>query len=101
MRTRLDLQQVLEEILGTEYVYFQPPETIRMVYPCIVYVRNGGDTTHADNNPYTFDVNYTVTVIDPNPDSPILEQIAMLPKCRYDRHFTANNLNHDVFTIYI
>lgn len=99
--TRLDLHAKLEEILGSDLVYFQPPETLKMQYPCIVYNRDEGNMRHADNNPYHFEFGYNVTVIDRNPDSPIVDRMTTLPKCRFDRHFTANNFNHDVFTVYI
>ena len=100
MGTRLELQSLLESILGSRNVYFQPPETVRMSYPCIVYQRNDEVNQFADNRPYVHDKQYILTVIDKNPDSVIPDKIAELPRSRYDRHFTADNLNHDVFTIY-
>ena len=100
MGTRLELQSLLESILGSRNVYFQPPETVRMSYPCIVYQRNDEVNQFADNRPYMHDKQYILTVIDKNPDSAILDKIAELPRSNYDRHFTADNLNHDVFTIY-
>lgn len=100
MGTRLELQSLLESILGSRNVYFQPPETVRMSYPCIVYQRNDEVNQFADNRPYMHDKQYILTVIDKNPDSAILDKIAELPRSHYDRHFTADNLNHDVFTIY-
>lgn len=100
MGTRLELQSLLESILGSRNVYFQPPETVRMSYPCIVYQRNDEVNQFADNRPYVHDKQYILTVVDKNPDSAILDKIVELPRSRYDRHFTADNLNHDVFTIY-
>lgn len=99
--TRIELQEKLEELLGSENVYFQPPETLKMKYPCIVYKRNGGDSDYADDYPYSYRFRYSVTVIDRNPDSLIPGKIASLPMCRIDRHFTADNLNHDVFILYV
>jgi hypothetical protein len=71
-----------------------------MSYPCIVYETAMWDTVFADNTPYSVSKRYTVTVIDPDPDSMIPDEIAMLPKCAYSRHFTADGLNHDVFNLY-
>jgi len=99
MGNRLGLQTLLENLLGTRNVYFQPPATITMQYPCIIYSRNSGDTRFADNKPYTYRLQYNVTVIDPNPDSEILQKVAMLPMCTFQRHYTADNLNHDVYTL--
>ena len=100
MGTRLELQLLLESILGSRNVYFQPPETVKMSYPCIVYQRNNEVSLFADNLPYLHDKQYILTVIDKNPDSIIPDKIAKLPRSHYDHHFTADNLNHDVFTIY-
>lgn len=100
MASRLRLQTILEGLLGSENVYFQPPSTIRMLYPCIVYQRSYADTKFADNRPYSYQKQYQITVIDKNPDSLIPDKVATLPMCIFDRNFIADNLNHDVFNIY-
>lgn len=71
-----------------------------MKYPAIVYKRDSAKSEHADNRPYAFTQRYQVTVIDGNPDSDILAKVAQLPQCVFVRHFTADMLNHDVFTLY-
>jgi hypothetical protein len=71
-----------------------------MQYPCIVYLRDDANTKFAGNAPYTYRVRYQVTVIDTNPDSQIPNRVAGLPMCVYDRFYIADNLNHDVFTLY-
>lgn len=100
MRNRVDLQYLLEGILGSKNVYFQPPASLVMKYPAIVYSRSDIENFHADNGVYAQAVAYQVTVIDKNPDSEYVKKISMLPLCIYDRHYTSDNLNHDVFTIY-
>lgn len=99
MGQRLDLQTLLETLLGSENVYFQPPPNVTMSYPCIVYNRSNIRSTHGDNLPYKLDHQYTITVIDANPDSLIPGKVALLPQCSYDRGFKSDNLNHDVFNI--
>lgn len=99
-RPRTELQTILEDLLGTKQVYFQPPESVRMTYPCIVYARNDGRTIFADNAPYRFMKRYSVTVIDRNPDSEIPDKVAQLPMCIFNRHYTADNLHHDSFELY-
>lgn len=99
-KRRLELQKILEEILGSRNVYFQPPASVKMNYPAIVYHRNIGDTKFADNNPYGFRTQYKVILIDRNPDSPFVRKLAELPMCLYDRFYTVDNLNHDVFNLY-
>lgn len=100
MSNRLKLHELLCEVLGSRQVYFQPPESVKMKYPAIVYSRNSIGNEHANDGVYIQSPSYAVTVIDKNPDSEIVEKISRLPMCRFDRHFTADNLNHDTFTIY-
>lgn len=100
MSRRQELHAILVDLLGTGNVYFQPPSTVKMKYPCIVYNRSSIDTRFANNQLYNHQYNYTVTVIDSNPDSDIPDRIIRLPLCRFDRHYTADNLNHDVFNVY-
>ena len=71
-----------------------------MVFPCIVYQRYAEKTEFADNAPYILTDRYLVTVIDPDPDSPIPKMVASLPKCTKNRFFAADNLNHDVYNLY-
>lgn len=100
MGTRLELHEILVDILGSRNVYFQPPENIRMNYPAIVYSLSRIENVHANDGVYKQSLAYEVTVIDANPDSEIPFAISRLPKCRHDRHFTSDNLNHDVYTLY-
>lgn len=100
MDKRLELQTLLEGLLGSRNVYFQPPSSIRMKYPAIVYSRDDFWNNHADNLPYMQTVAYQVTVIDEDPDSEIVKKVAKLPLCTYDRNYVADNLNHDVFILY-
>lgn len=98
---RSDLQVLLQGILGSDKrVYFQPPPTIQMEYPCIVYKRDFALTYFCGNKPYKYSKRYQVIVIDREPDSDIPDKIAALPMCIFDRFYTADNLNHDVFKLF-
>ena len=96
----LDLGAKFREILGSGNVYFQPPASVKMQYPAIVYSRSNIDNAHADNSVYKQEYAYEITVIDRNPDSEIVKKVSRLPRCRFNRHYPSDNLNHDVFTIY-
>lgn len=98
--SRTDLQTVLENTLGSDSVYFQPPENLKISYPAIIYELNAVDTRHANNKIYSMDESYSVTLIHKNPDNEIFKKIFEIPKCSFDRHFKTENLNHYVFTIY-
>lgn len=100
MASRLELHETLCAVLGSRNVYFQPPESVKMQYPAIVYSRKDIENKFANNLAYIQSLCYEITVIDKNPDSEIVINVAKLPLCRFDRHFTLDNLNHDVFTLY-
>ncbi len=100
MAQRSELQTLLVSILGSNNVYFQPPPTIKMKYPCIIYNRSFIDTDFANNEPYKQMKRYQVTVVDRNPDSVIHESVAKLPMCSYDRFYAADDLNHDVYDLF-
>lgn len=100
MVKRLELHQKLVEVLGSGNVYFQPPATKVMQYPAIRYKRSNIDNAYAENNVYMQSCHYDVTVIDYDPDSEIVARLSKLPGVKWKQHYTADNLNHDVFTIY-
>lgn len=100
MGTRQDLQNRFEEILGSKYVYFQPPETIKLKYPCIIYSLADIYTRNADDRHYSMQKVYTVSVISRDPDNTIAETILEMPKTRFDRRYVADNLYHDILTLY-
>lgn len=101
MGTRLELHEKLLDLLGSSNVYYQPPETIKMEYPCIVYELDTGDSTYADNFPYRFMKRYQITYITTDPDDDdIFGELVILPMCRFDRRYIADNLYHDTFKLY-
>lgn len=100
MASRLDLQTELEEIIQSENVYFQPPASVQMNYPAIVYFRSNIENFHADNSVYGQAYAYEIVAIYRDPDSDIPMKLSRIPRCRFDRHYVSDNLNHDVFTIY-
>jgi len=100
MDRRMELHQMLKNILKSDKVYFQPPPSVKMSYPCIVYERSYIHTTKADNMNYLNRVRYTVTLIGASPESEFIKEILEIPMCSYDRFFTSDGLNHDVFSLY-
>lgn len=97
-RPRSELQEIF--LTFTPNVYFQPPSNLEMVYPCIRYQRDNADTEFADDIPYHVTRKYMVTVIDRDPDSIIPGKVAALPSAIHNRFYPADDLNHDVYTIF-
>jgi hypothetical protein len=81
-------------------VYFQPPDKTVIKYPCIIYARDFADTKFADGKPYSYKKRYIITVIDANPDSSIPSKIAAMPMSLFNRFYTVDTLNHDVYSVY-
>lgn len=98
----LQLQTELESLLNTTNVYFQPGPDVELDYPCIVYNRKSAFQPKANDKTYVFRPAYEVTYINRDePDPEILERIARhFYCCHYDRHYVADNLHHDLFTIF-
>ena len=97
---RQELQTLLEGILGSNKVYFQPPPKVKLEYPCIIYHLSDIQTIHANNSPYLRTKSYQVKVVDQDPDSTIPDSIGELPLCSFDRRYTTSYLNHFVFNLY-
>lgn len=98
MAPRLQLHQLLETF--ADNVYFQPPTNVKLQYPCIVYKRDYADTKFADDIPYDHTKRYMIIVIDRDPDSVIPDKVAAMPMSLFNRFYTVEELNHDVFSVY-
>lgn len=100
MGSRLELQTRLEDILGSRNCYFQPPASVQMKYPAIVYSLSNIDKRHANDEMYKALTAYQVILIDKDPDTQFLIPILGLQYCSFNRFYTSDNLNHWVFTLY-
>ena len=100
MDRRTELSDILNSIDGVKKAYFQPPQSVSLVYPCILYRLRAIESEHANDLPYTNRDCYQITIIDRNPDSKIRQWFMNQPLCRFDRFYTADNLNHWVFVLY-
>jgi len=101
MDRRLTLQEELENVLGSRNVYFQPPETLKMKYPCIRYTKEKPYIESADNKRYFNKAHYNLIVIDTDPDTEIPERIAEhFMYCDVERYYRSNNLTHCALNLY-
>lgn len=71
-----------------------------MGYPCIVYELDRIVKKRADNGVYLKTRRYQVKLITKNPDDPMVDTLASMAHSEFERHYTADGLNHFVFTIY-
>jgi hypothetical protein len=98
MAPRLQLHELLLSFVDN--VYFQPPENVMLEYPCIIYNRDMAENKFADNSPYDHVLRYMITVVDRDPDSDIPGRVAELPMSAFNRFYTADDLNHDVYNVF-
>lgn len=100
-RTRSDLQSFLQGYVGDKVkVYSQPPPSTKMKYPCVRITYSNVNDFQADNMHYVSHTGYQLTVIDYDIDSEVSDLIRKLPYCSFDRFYTADNLNHFVYTLF-
>ena len=105
MASRLSLHEDLKTLLGSSNVYYQPPESLKIKYPCFIYRLSSANVTPADNDIYLYTRQCQLTFITKDPDSELIDEI---PKffakkfkgCRMSAHFTSDNLNHYNYTIH-
>lgn len=100
MASRTELQTCLQDLLGSNNVYYQSPEGTKMKYPAIRYSKSNIKATKANNTNYKLTNCYEIIVMDTKPDNPVINKLLELPYCAYSRNYKADGLNHDVFTLY-
>lgn len=102
MASRLTLHEKLCALLESRNVYFDPPESVKMKYPAIVYTSKAPDVKHANDALYKYMSCYELTLIDEDPDTHFCFALKLLqlPYCHEDSFFKSENLNHTTFTLY-
>ena len=104
MASREELQIKLEELMESKEVHYLAPGSgstkFKMEYPAIKYSLSNIDKTYANNLAYSMRDRYELIVIAKLPDHPVIKKLLMLPYCSYSRQYKADNLYHDVLSIY-
>lgn len=98
---RLELHYKLIDILGSQNVYFQPPPSKQMSYPCIVYSLIAPQTIHADNKKYFKHDAYSIVFMGKNIESDVPDRIEELDYCMAERPYAKDNLHYFPFRIYL
>ena len=98
MGTRLALHALLLTI--AENVYYQPPSSDELNYPCIIYHKDDFDMKYANNLLYIGTNRYRLKIISKEPDCAIVKDIIKQPLCAFDVKYSVSNLNHEVYTLY-
>lgn len=97
--SRLDLHAILKTVCNN--VYHDPPESLKLNYPCIVYYRSKRKILNADNINYAKTWGYDVTIISKNADDQLYESLEnALNKLSFINSYTADGLHHWLYLIY-
>lgn len=101
MKTRLEVQEMLEKILGSSNVYFQAPPNTGMKYPCIVYRFDRFGTDNADNQPYILTGRWEIHHMYKSIKNDIKETMLFAaPYVTFDRRIVTDGVYNDFYTIY-
>jgi len=101
MKNRLELRDILQEVLGNSNTYFQPPGGTHLKYDCIIYSLDKLNSLRADNHNYTITPTYEIKVITTDPDTPIPQKLLeRVGTCRFHRHYTEDGLHHFILSLY-
>lgn len=101
MASRFNLHEILVSILGSRNVYYQPPESAKLSYPCIIYEKEGNHSLRADDKKYVGRKRYSVKVISKDPDNDLADKIEeAFDYCSFDRRYINDNLYHDSLDLF-
>lgn len=102
MRTWSELVDMLQTLMGDKVkVYYQPPENVKLKYPCIVVEMSNALLDYADNIAYFKNKRYSLTLMCLDADNDdLVDKLLDLPMCTFDRRFITDRIVHDVFNIY-
>lgn len=98
--SRIKLSNTLHSILRNDNIYYQPPESVKLKYPCIIYSRSDINATKADNINYHNSYFYNIILISKTVDPAEISSLMSLPGISFDRMYISDNLYHYVFTIF-
>ena len=101
MKTRLEVQTMLENILGSSNVYFQAPPNTGMKYPCIVYRFSNFNNMNADNKPYVMTGRWEIHHMYKSIKNDIkMTMLFAAPYVPFDRRILTDGVYNDYYTIY-
>lgn len=101
MNRRPELDPIFKRLIGSDNVYFQPPEDLKMSYPCIRYKLSDIRHTKSNNSLYTYTQGYEVVYITREPDSQLVDDILKeFEMISFQNVMVVNNLYHYRYRLY-
>ena len=100
MKSRIEIQEMLENIIGNSNVYFQEPPNTGMKYPCIVYRFSRFNQNNADNIPYLVTGRWEIHHMYKSIKNDLKEKIIFgVPFCSFDRRVINDGVYNDFYTL--
>lgn len=98
---RLLLHDEFKEALGIKNIYFQPPTSIKMKYPCLVYKLDIPRMENADDRVYKKTWRFQLTYITKDPDDIMIDKILdHFSMISFSRNYVTDNLIHNIYNLY-
>ena len=100
-RLQESLADLVEDTFGKVNIYYNPPENIRMTYPCFVINLDDINDIYASNEIWNSIVRYSVTFITRKVQEDIIPLMlsGFHDYVSFNRSFASDGLSHYVFTI--
>lgn len=101
MSRRLNLHDELLEVFGNNRVYYQPPESVKLTYPCLIYQKSSTFGRYANDKRYMGRDRYDITIISRDPDNGYAERLMEhFQYCSFSRRYVSDNLYHDALDLF-
>lgn len=100
MHKQQEVQSILESILGSRNVYFQPPASVQIKFPAFIYFTGRVNDRFADDSRYLKRRPYEVQYVSKTFDEKFVNDMLELPYCELNTTFKKDNVYHYNFTIY-
>ena len=96
----LKLDRLMRDTLGSDYVYFQPPESVSMFYPCVVWNLAKLPVVYADDKAYLKNPKYVIRYISPDPDDPMRDTLVDVLGVPIIQVYCKDGLYHFIYELY-
>ena len=101
MASRQQLHTELARILGSSNVYFQPPSSASLKYPCIIFELSRTDVARADNKNYIKTNEYHVKHIYKSLTNELKDELlANFMMMSHDNRMIVDGMYNDDFTLF-
>ena len=92
------LQSVMTDCGEEPRLYFQPDDSMTLLYPCFDYHLKSLTTRNANDHAYHKKISFDITYITRSPASKVPTRLLDEQFIVFDRYYTSENLHHYAYT---